>query len=319
MVQTSSYLSLLRHALFHKLVISYAQRVSLKILLAIARAKEINKMRMCNHIVLIKPDETPSDILAEICDECNIRPDEHFAFSAIVADDKLKINSLVPRDINPYSAAYVVNEIFVKNNHNNSRKSKARYVQPSLEQWLEIFRPMLFDMVNRAYPFYQKLFAKDELVSTLYLVIVKLYQKNYYLHKNLVYRAFLNELNMECRRLKHHQDDMSIDQPVQGDTDDDAPMTLKDQIVDPVSIDITQQLTTYTLKDYWEDTLEKIKKAMLSHMSHLSYERLLFQIEHKCIDNANAKLLQRLRIQYIPNYVPQNKGRNKGKNHDKND
>ena len=276
-------------------------------------------MRMCNHIVLIKPDETPSDILAEICDECSIRPDEHFAFSAIVADDKLKINSLVPRDINPYSAEYVVNEIFVKNNHNSSRKSKARYVQPSLEQWLEIFRPLLLDMVNRAYPFYQKLFAKDELVSTLYLVIVKLHQKNYYLHKNLVYRAFLNELNMECRRLKHHQDDMSIDQPVQGDTDDDAPMTLKDQIVDPVSIDITQQLTTYTLKDYWEDTLEIIKKAMLSHMSRLSYERLLFQIEHKCIDNANSKLLQRLRIQYIPNYVPQNKGRNKGKNHDKND
>ena len=70
---------------------------------------------MTNVKVLIKPDETPQDIIAEICDECDIKPDEHFAFSAIIAPDAkepeyqyLKINCIEPKSANPYTPTSLV-------------------------------------------------------------------------------------------------------------------------------------------------------------------------------------------------------------------
>lgn len=149
-------------------------------------------MRMQNYKVLIKPEETQADLVAEICDDLSISFDEPFAFSAIEAPTKeglseLKVNCLVPQRTNPYTPASLITSLFSC----TPQKSGVRYVQPPIDQWLVLFQPALHKMVSKAYPFYNKLFTKDELMSTLYFSITKLYKKGYYLHNNLVYRSFI--------------------------------------------------------------------------------------------------------------------------------
>lgn len=275
-------------------------------------------MHMQNYKVLIKPEETQADLIAEICDDLSISFDEPFAFSAIEVPasratrdselleaptkdglSELKVNCLVPQRTNPYTPASLITSLFSC----TPQKSGVRYVQPPIDQWLVLFQPALHKMVSKAYPFYNKLFSKDELMSMLYFSITKLYKKGYYLHNNLVYRSFINEVNMEVNKLKKHQDDIPIDTPIGTDSSDNT-ITIGDTLIDQDETDKANELTHYTLTDYWQDMFELVKSTMLEEMSQLSFDRILLQLETKTIDNATAKKLQKLRTQFNPGYSP---------------
>lgn len=270
-------------------------------------------MNMTNVYVLIKPDETQNDVIAEICDDCGIGPNEHFAFSAIMTPDKeddgyyrLKINCLVPVEENLYTPTSLVFELFSKEEPPN----KVRYVQPPIEQWLTVFRPLLMKIVARTHPRYETLIPeREELVSIMYLVIMKLYNQGYYLHQTLIQKAFVNELNMECRKLKGLNVTDSLDAPI-GEDDDGKPITLLDQIADPES---TVQFE-YTEEDYWNDMYERIKARMLQDMSQLQFDRILIQLKTHTVDRATSYKLDQYRELFNPGYVPRPnaKGKNRG-------
>ena len=267
------------------------------------------KTIMQNYKVLIKPEETQSDIVAEICDDLAIGSDEPFAFSAIEVvttakgrsqveststkdEHTIKINCLVPARNNPYTPTTLISKLF-----SAKPKKGVRYVQPPIDQWLRLYQPLLYQLVHKAYPFYQKLFTQKELLSTLYFVITKLYKADYYLHKSLIYRSFVNELNMEVRKLKHHQDDVSIYTEVGGDntSSDNAPVTIGDILIDQNATDMAHELTHYSLKDYWEDMFNAVKECMLQDMSQLSFDRILLQLSTKTVDNQTSHRLMKYR------------------------
>lgn len=256
------------------------------------------KTIMQNYNVLIKPEETQSDIVAEICDDLAIGSDEPFAFSAVESvnsrnEHTIKINRLVSARNNPYTPTTLITKLFSA----TPAKGGVRYVQPPIDQWLRLYKPLLYQIVHKAYPFYSKLFTEQELLSTLYFVITKLYKANYYLHKSLINRAFLNEVNMEVRKLKHHQDDVSIDTEIGGDnqSSDNAALTIGDTLIDQSSTDIAHELTHYSLKDYWEDMFQAVKECMLQDMSQLSFDRILLQLSTKTVDNQTSHRLMKYR------------------------
>lgn len=260
-------------------------------------------MNMTNMIVLIRPDTTPADVLQEICNQ-GIGPDEHFVFSAIVSQDKtdktlrrLKMNCLEPREKNPYTPSDLVSLLYKDEN--------TYYVQPPLEQWLEIFEPVLMKMVSDVHPHYEKLMpSRDELVSTLYLSIVRLYNKGYYLHRTIIYKTFINDLNIECRKLKNIPE--SLDAPINVD-DGNEEITLLDQLADTSDDDKQEQ-------EYWENLFLSLKAAMLEDMSELAFERILIQLKTKTVDRSTSYKLDKYRQIFNPGYVPrpQAKGKNRG-------
>jgi hypothetical protein len=274
-------------------------------------------MNMTNVNVLIKPDETQDDIIAEICDDCGLGPDEHFAFSAIITPDNkdegyyhLRINCLVPLGKNPFTPRSLVTGLLSKPEPAN----KIRYVQPPVEQWLTVFRPLLMRMVGRAYPRYENIIReREELLSILYLTVMKLYNQDYYLHQTLIYKSFINELNMECRKLKGLLVTDSLDAPIDKD-DDGKPITLMDQIADPDSLDWARNSLSYTEKDYWNDMYESIKAAMLEDMSELQFERILLQLKTMTVDRSTSYKLDKYRQIFNPDYTPRPnaKGKNRG-------
>ena len=269
-----------------------------------------------NFILDVKPDETREDIIAELCEAFKIDRDTPFAFSAIMyrteqkeqEQIKIKVNYVpqITEDINyinieynRYSPATLVEILYLSLANNLVKKGNIiAYARPSLEDYITVFTPMLQDIITRAHPFYKRLIPnRDDLVSTMYFVVCKLYRKGYYVNKNLVYMSFINELNIEVRKLKNLQHEQSLSQVI-SDEDGGTPILLQDIIVDDEQLALVEELTRYTIKDYWEDMFEQIKAAMLKNMSQLSFDRIILQIEHKCIDTQTAHLLYKLRKKY---------------------
>lgn len=271
-------------------------------------------MQMHNMYVLIKPDETPEDIIAEICDDANVGPNEHFAFSAILTPDKepghniLKINCIIPADENPYTPRDLIYSLYSKPEPANH----VRYTQPSLDTWILVFRPLLTSIISRVAPRYANVFPdRDELWSILYLTITKLYNKGLYLHKTLIAKSFVNALNMEYRKLHLLAEIDSLDRPIIDD--ENKTITLLDQLVDPESTEWAKQSTTYTDTDYWQDMYETLRTEMLKSMSPLAFDRILIQLRTNTIDRNTSYQLDKLRERFNPGYAPRPNARGKNK------
>lgn len=264
-------------------------------------------MNMTNVKVLVKPYETLGDLIAELCDECNIGPDEPFAFSAIMAPEtdggyNLKINCIIPAEDNPYTITTLVEKL--SNSFNENRR--LQYVNPPFEQWMELFKPYLTRLVTLTHPKYEKLIPdRDELVSILYFVIAKLYKKGYYLHNSLIRRSFINELNLECRKLKGYELE-SLDAPL-GCDDDGEKLTLLDQLVDPTQAEQEDE-------EARQELFEKIKARMLQDMSEFAFNRILIQLKSGTVDRSTSYQLNKYREIFNPGYAarPNAKGKNKG-------
>ena len=272
-------------------------------------------MNMTNINVLIKPDETMQDVMDEICDDCNIGLDEPFAFSAIMVPDsdpgyyKLKINCIIPQEENPYTVTQLLESLFSQPEPAN----KVRYVQPPIEQWITSFRPLLMTIVSRVHPKYELLIPeREELVSILYLTVMKLYSQGYYLHKTLIQKAFVNDLNMECRKLKGVMITDSLDTAIDKD-DEGKPITLLDQIADPEATAEVCECTLYTEEDYWRDMFERIKSRMLEDMSELQFERIMIQLKTNTVDCSTSHKLSKYRQIFNPGYTPRPNAKGKAK------
>lgn len=274
-------------------------------------------MNMINHSVLILPDATPADIIESICIDKDVGQNEPFCFSAIMRPDKndpanytIKINSLEPQSANPFSPETLVYTLLSQDEPSNG----IRYLQPPLEQWLEIFRPLLTSLARKVHPRYNTLIPDyEEVLSILYECVVKLHRQGYYLHNTIIKKTFINALNYECRVLKSLQITDSLDAPI-GCDDEGKEITLVDQIADPDASEWARRCAEYTEEDFWEDRFEEIKARMLEDMSELAFKRILIQLKTNTVDRHTSYILDKYRRIFNPNYTPRPnaKGKNRG-------
>lgn len=251
-----------------------------------------------NVTVLIKPDETIEDVIAEICEESSVGPNEHFIFSAIYKNNELKINSI--ENYNVYTIREVVEDLFTRISPTN-----IVYIQPPLEQWLLVFKPLISSMVNKAYPTYKKLIDYDDMLSILYMTLLSLYNKGYYLHNHLIYKSYINALNMECRTLIDNDKVVSLDQTIANDGED-KDLTLLDQIEDKEDED-------KEYNEYWYNKFLEIKKCMLEDMSEFEFQRIMIQLKSKTVDRKTSYILDKYRCILSPEYAPRPNARGKNK------
>lgn len=274
-------------------------------------------MNMTNYNVLILPEATPADIIADICNDANLGPNEPFCFGAIMRPDKedpgyyrLKINCIEPITSNPYTADELVYSLLMQDEPSNG----IRYVQPPLEQWLELFQPYLMSLVSKVHLRYMNLIPeREEMVSILYECVIRLYRKGYYLHNTLIRKSYINSLNYECRKLKGLAITDSLDAPIGAD-EEGKEITLLDQLPDPDSTEWARACAEYTQEDFWEDKFEEIKAAMLADMSELAFKRILIQLKTNTVDRHTSYILDKYRQRFNPSYVPRPnaKGKSKG-------
>lgn len=270
-------------------------------------------MEMYNIKVLIKSDQTLQDVIAEVCNDGDVGPDEHFIFSAIMNPDKtnkeyrvLKLNCLMQPDKNLFSVREVVTNLLTRK---KVPPNGIIYIQPSIEQWISTYKPLLYTMVSRLEMQYKRVIPeRDDMLSILYMTVIMLYNKGYYLHKTLIFKAYINALNQECRKTKYFKNVESLDAVIDCDGDDKA-ITLMDTLVDPDSIEDST-------KEYWKDMFEEIKAVMLKDMSQLQFDRIMIQLTTNTVDRATSYKLNKYREMLNPGYIPRpnSKGKSKGGN-----
>ena len=262
---------------------------------------------MRNYTLVVNKKDTAESVINSITDDLHINPVcDPFCFSCIAKqheedDNKvvIKFNILegAQEKSNPYTINKIIHKLYIK----FDTSKKVNYVMPNLETYLDVFRPNLQSMVNKAYKNYSNLIPnKDDLMSTLMFTVTKLHSKGYYLHNNLIYRAFINELNMEIRHTKY-ENVVSIEENVNCA---DENIHLGDLLVDEEETNNAYAQYHYTEEEYWEDVFNMIKEDMLKHMSQLSFDRILMQLKTKTVDHETSLVLKKYRDKYNPDYQP---------------
>lgn len=191
----------------------------------------------------------------------------------------------------------------------NAHKDVA-FVQAPLEHWLRAFSAMRESQVWQAYRQYSSVITdKDEYNSLWYFAVTTLYNKGYYLHQSLVYKAFMNELYHEIRQVRkafnEYREEKSLDELQSLDEDG--------QLIPLVDTIASEDDDDEDLHEYWHEMYEKIKGRMLQDMSPLSFDRILLQLSTNTVDRSTSYKLDKYRQIFNPGYTPRPNARGKNK------
>lgn len=158
------------------------------------------------------------------------------------------------------------------------------YVQPRLETWLEVFRPLLLQIVRRIHTIYNR-YTTEDLLSQLHLCVVRLYNAGYYLHRSLIEKAFLNDLRQSARRLSW-DDVESLDDIINDD--ENRAISRVESLIDP-------DFFVQEERERDEILFEKVKTRMLEDISELEFNRILLQLKTKTVDRRTSYCLHKYR------------------------
>lgn len=249
---------------------------------------------MYSYLLVIKPDETLQDLLQELQEETSHELDDIFIFSAVYEPKKklLKFNST--DNNNTYSLSEPNMNKFLETCL--SAPDESHYINAPLAKWIVQYRPMMCQLVEEAYPVYKKMYPeKDDLYSILGYTITYLYNKGFYLHKYIIKRSFINNLNKSIRKQKHFQNCQSLDAPAF----EEGAITLADIVPDR-----NDAITRFEEDEYSHSLFELIKEEMLKTMSQLSFDMILVQLESKTLTPASSKALSKMRAKFAPYNIP---------------
>lgn len=267
---------------------------------------------MTNYVMLITDDVPVEAHCAQLCAAHNVTPDEPFCFSvncARLTSDahtrKLQINICENNDANRVSVSDIARML-----NKPAEESTRVYINAPLDVWLREFEPMLCSLVATISPSYGSLnYTDDEFKSLLYLCVIRLYNGGYYLHKRIVQRAFVNALNLECRRLKYDNITESLDAPLGYDEHGEA-YTRMD-----VLADTSDEEQRQTERD--AELFARIKAAMLTEISEMEFNRILLQLMSHTMDQRTVYILDKYRRMFAPHNIPRPNARTKTNNTNK--
>lgn len=84
----------------------------------------------------------------------------------------------------------------------DNTKRVCGYMQPPIDVCLEVYDPFVLHLARKARNKWKYL-EEDDYAQICRMVMIKLYQKGYYLHKRLIEKAFNNELLMSFRNRRN--------------------------------------------------------------------------------------------------------------------
>lgn len=105
------------------------------------------------------------------------------------------------------------------------------YKQPPLELMIELYDPLMSKMCRKMKEHWS-CYEYDDLLQICRVCMIELYNKGYYVHKQLLWTAFKNEILMQMRPMRNNVTIVSLHDRF-GDADsDDKELTLMDMLTD---------------------------------------------------------------------------------------
>lgn len=162
------------------------------------------------------------------------------------------------------------------------------YKQPPLDKMLQAYEPLVHSL-SRQQQTYWKNLEYDDLCQMCRLVICTLYKAGYYVHKNLIKRAFTNEVLMSIRKDRYKPTIISLDKPVGHDSDN---MYIKDVIPDTSQL---QKIQDEEDDEVFMTMLKEQRELVIDMIGQRQYDRLLSEYGSGSTSSWGQKTTYRLR------------------------
>ena len=170
-----------------------------------------------------------------------------------------------------------------------------------VEQRTPMFEQPSIDILVQSYDnFFNKLSAKfhrdwpfidfDDLKQLCYVALLKLYNGNYMINKNLLQKSCSNEILMYLRKQKLDSETVSLYTKISGKDDKDAP--LYTIIVDEQELNRRQYEEE---QEYNRTIFNNVKDYLVSSLGQRMFDKLLYDYGNKCTDNISRATMIRLK------------------------
>lgn len=166
-------------------------------------------------------------------------------------------------------------------------KDTIYYQQVPINTLYEIYKPLIKSLADKTYLTTSKYFLYEDLLQDAYLVLTILYRQGYYVHGNLLKRAYINYIRKQLRKMPTHYDVVSLEQTVANKHDDDT-LRLADQIED---VRATEELDSI-IEDSEHDILAK-RQLVVAEIGERQYNELLRAYRTHTTDaSTNSKIIK---------------------------
>ena len=220
--------------------------------------------------------------------------DNPTAYSCILMYDKstykCKINFCTDTTYNTFSVEDITETLLKGVLHTDVSKLNKKtitYCQPDLSLILRVFYPYINKMVAFTHLHWQFL-ERADLLQDAYLVICKLYKKNYYINRYLVENSYKNYIWQQLRSNKNRPDVISFEQ-LASDCDN---LELLEQVPDAL---VQEQDEMRLHHIAMTQLLNKLKPLIVYKIGDRGFEQLLKEYAGKRTTDWSRRATQDLR------------------------
>lgn len=164
------------------------------------------------------------------------------------------------------------------------------YRRPPLDIQLEVLEPLTKKLAIEQSQAW-KLLEYDDLCQMCRLGICTLYNKGYYLHKNLIRRTFVNSVLMQLRKYRQSPDTVSLYDPV-GIDEDGSEISWMDVTPDETAKSAILQAENDEAET---DVLTKKRQIVIDKIGQRQYDQLLREYGNKLTTNIGRHVVNKLK------------------------
>lgn len=199
-------------------------------------------------------------------------------YTLLIIVDGASENSYVVRygisnveNYNTIKEEQVINKVLssIKENEKEQKKHIIGHIQPDLELMVNLYEPLIQKLAT-----FQKsrwrMLEYDDLCQICRMTLVILYNEGYYIHKNLLEKAFNNAVLQEVRKLSLEINIVSLEEPAEGNEDMEK-ITLKDTICD---ISAEHEKQDGESKEISDEIFSEVKNILIEIMGERQFEQL---------------------------------------------
>lgn len=163
----------------------------------------------------------------------------------------------------------------------------------NIDKILKLYKPYIRNLAKDVYCKWSRYKEYEDILQDIYLTIIELHKKNYFLNKKIIHRSYLNTLYMEFRKFKNVEVNILPIDKVVGEK-----LCIKDTIHDEkfeefVTDREQRSLVTYILND--------VEAIVLQYMPERRWEQCKRAYITKTTSPQTAKTMQRVR-QILSNF-----------------
>lgn len=256
-------------------------------------------MSMCNENVLTKVSYKFSNENEAKVTLTSLFKNLDVVYSYILynTNENYTLNILISHDVkyNTVPSEYLINDV-CKNikEHKTGKNNVVTYKQATLEILVETLDNLVHSIVNEQYNFNKKEFEYEDLLQITRLKLCELYNKGYYIHKNLLRSTVFYYLNNLKNKRKYQKEPLSLDYITKSEGDD---VSMYDTLEDK---DYSVKLQDEEDAEFRISVLNLQKDAVMDIISERQYDRLLMEYGAKSTTSWSEKLVftikQKLRL-----------------------